>query len=345
MLNPVNAFFQTLLHLQDPPFEISLLVRHTEVWNRPSLPDRGGYPESMLPTPPPRRDGFTSSTPVPLYWAEYGDAEAPPILLLHGGPGASHDYLLPQMLELAREHRVVCYDQRGGGRSRYDDDRAPITWQDQVADVARVATELGVAPLDIVGYSWGALLALLYAVEAQANRAVPSPSRLALLDPAPVTRSYRKAFEQEFARRQSSPDIAALREELARSGLKERDPEAHKQRMFELSVAGYFADPRRAHDLTPFRVTGRVQQSIWSSLGDFDLVPALRDLHLPAFVVHGRQDPIPLASSKGVAQALGAELLVLEDCGHVPYVEQPAQLFPPLLAYLSEPAPPLPVVK
>ena len=299
----------------------------------------------MPPIPLPRRDGFTSSTPVPLYWVEYGDAESPPVLLLHGGPGASHDYLLPQMLELAREHRLVCYDQRGGGRSRYDDDRAPVTWQDQVADVARVAIELGVAPLDIVGYSWGALLALLYAVEAHASRVVPPPARLVLLDPAPVTRSYREAFEQEFARRQSGQDVAALRHELAMSGLKDSDPDAYRHRMFELSVAGYFAEPRRAHDLTPFRVTGRVQQSIWTSLGDFDLVPSLRDLRLLAFVVHGRQDPIPLASSQAVAQALGAELLVLEDCGHVPYVEQPALLFPPLLEYLSVPAPTLPVVK
>ncbi|MEO8620670.1 MAG: alpha/beta hydrolase [bacterium] len=296
------------------------------------------YPPTMPPIPPPRRDGFTSSTPVPLYWAEYGDATAPPVLLLHGGPGASHDYLLPQMLELANAHRVVCYDQRGGGRSRHDDDRASITWHDQVADVARVVTELDVAPLDIVGYSWGALLALLYAVEAKAGRVAPMPSRLSLIDPAPVTRAYRDTFEQELARRQASPEVAAMRDELAQSGLRERDADAYRQRMFELSVAGYFADPRRAHDLTPFRVTGRVQQSIWKSLGDFDLVPALRDLRLPAFVVHGRQDPIPIASSEIVAQALGTQLLVLEDCGHVPYVEQAARLVPPLLAFLRDPA-------
>ena len=292
----------------------------------------------MPPIPAPRRDGFTTTTPVPLYWAEYGEADAPPLLLLHGGPGASHEYLLPQMLELARDHRLVCYDQRGGGRSRHDDDRAPITWQDQVADVARVALELAAAPLDIVGYSWGGLLALLYAVEAAAGRAEPRPARLTLIDPAPVTRSFRDAFEQEFTRRQAGPAVAALRDELARSGLKERDPDAYRQRMFEVSVAGYFADPRRARDLTPFRVTGRVQQSIWNSLGDFDLLPALSDIRLPAFVVHGRQDPIPLASSERVAQVLGANLLVLEDCGHVPYVERAAELFPSLLAFLKSPA-------
>lgn len=299
----------------------------------------------MPPIPPPSAHGFTSSTPAPLYWAAYGDPDAPSLLLLHGGPGASHDYLLPQMLELAREHRVVTYDQRGGGRSRSDDDRAPIGWRDQVADVGRVAAELSVDPLTIVGYSWGALLALLYAVEAQAGSVAPPPARLALLDPAPVSRAYREAFEQEFARRQASPEIAAMREELAGSGLKETDPAAYRQRLFELSVAGYFADPRRAHDLTPFRITGRVQQSIWYSLGDFDLIPSLSELRIPAFVVHGRQDPIPLASSQATASALGASCIVLEDCGHVPYVEQPDQLFPPLLAYLREPVVQLPVVK
>ena len=113
----------------------------------------------MPPIPPPRAQGFTATTPVPLYWVEYGDPDAPPILLLHGGPAASHEYLLPQMLALAEEHRLVTYDQRGGGRSRYDDDRAVIGWRDQVEDVARVAAELRTSPLTIVGYSQGAALA------------------------------------------------------------------------------------------------------------------------------------------------------------------------------------------
>ena len=291
----------------------------------------------MPPIPGPRAHGFTTSTTVPLYWAEYGEADAPPLLLLHGGPGASHDYLLPQMLELAREHRVVTYDQRGGGRSRTDDDRAAIGWQDQVTDVARVAAELGVQPFTIVGYSWGGLLALLYCIESAAGRTGPMPGRLALIDPAPISRAYRSTFEEEFARRQAGPDVAALRDELQRSGLRERDPDAYRQRTFELGVAGYFADPTRAHDLTPFRVTGRVQQSIWSSLGDYDLESALGEIRLPAWIAHGRQDPIPLASSQAAARALGAPCVVIEDCGHVPYVEQPAQLFPPLLAFLREP--------
>jgi proline iminopeptidase len=126
-----------------------------------------------------------------------------------------------------------------------------------------------------------------------------------------------------------------MRETLAASGLRESGPAAYRQRAFELSVAGYFADPHRATALTPFRVTGKVQQSVWASLGDFDLRDALRGVHCPALVVHGREDPIPLVSAEATAECLGAELIVLDDCGHVPYVEQPDALFGAIAAFLK----------
>jgi proline iminopeptidase len=164
-----------------------------------------------------------------------------------------------------------------------------------------------------------------------------SPSRLILIDPAPVSRRFRDQFEREFARRQEGPEVQALREELAASGLRERDLEKYRQRSFELSVAGYFADPRKAHDLTPFRVTGRVQQSVWESLGDYDLLadPTFRTISAPTLIVHGRQDPIPLVSSEQCASALHATLVVLDQCGHVPYVEQPDGLFDAIERFLA----------
>lgn len=322
----------------------------------------------MPPIPPPRDSGFTT-TPVPLYWCAYGPQGAPQLLVLHGGPGADHQYLLPQMLDLATDHELVFYDQRGGGRSRTDDP-APITWQTHVDDLAAVATELALDPLHIVGYSWGGLLAMLYsvatsdpaatsppvpsgapaqtsdsdegrdrAVPALAESPAPSPQSLVLIDPAPTTRQHREQFETEFSRRQQSPVIQQMRAELTASGLRERDPEAYRQRGFELSVAGYFADPARARDLTPFRVVGRVQQSVWASLGDFDLRPALARVAIPALIVHGREDPIPLESSQAAAQALRARLVVLDDCGHVPYVEQPQSLFDAVRQFLTRTTP------
>ena len=243
------------------------------------------------------------------------------------------------MLALADEHELVFYDQRGGGKSRTDDPR-PITWQTHVDDLAAVAAELDVAAPELLGYSWGGLLALLYTTEARrAGASLPAPASLILIDPAPVTREFRAQFEAEFSRRQQSERIQKMRAELAASNLRELDPEAYRHRAFELSVAGYFADPDRARDLTPFRVIGRVQESVWASLGDFDLRASVRPTDLPAIVVHGRQDPIPLASSEAVAEALGARLVVIEDCGHVPYVEQPQSLFDAVREFLTETSP------
>ncbi|MDB4877185.1 MAG: putative hydrolase [Gemmatimonadetes bacterium] len=290
----------------------------------------------MPPIPTPRASGFTITTPVPLYWARYGPPDAPKLLVLHGGPGAHHDYLLPQMLELADRYELVFYDQRGGGQSKTDD-RAPITWQTHVQDLDLVIDELGLDPLSLIGYSWGGLLAMLYAIETAAGRARHEPKRLVLIDPAPVNREYRRVFETEFARRQADPAVAKLRAELATSGLRERDPEAYRQRTFELSVAGYFADAAAAHDLTPFRVTGRVQQSVWDSLGDFDLLApgSLDSVRVPTLILHGDRDPIPIASSEAAAKAMGAKLVAIPGAGHVPYVENPAPLFAAIRDFLS----------
>jgi proline iminopeptidase len=74
---------------------------------------------------------------------------------------------------------------------------------------------------------------------------------------------------------------------------------------------------------------------VWGSLGDFDLVPLLPAVEAPALIVHGRDDPIPLASSEAAARALSAELVVIDRCGHVPYVERPDALFPALFGFLE----------
>ncbi len=287
-----------------------------------------------LPIPAPRQSGMTATTETPLYWASWGEPGKSKLLIVHGGPGAHHDYLLPQMLELTEHHEVIFYDQRGGGRSRVDS-REAITWRTHVRDLGGVAGELSLEPLTIVGYSWGALLALLYTLETSSDKSLPPPVRLVLIDPGPLNREFRRQFEDEFARRQRAPEIEAARRELAESGLRERDPETYRQRAFEVGVAGYFAHPSAAHDLTPFRVIGRVQQAVWESLGDYDLIPRLQQIRIPTLIVHGRDDPIPMASSGEAAAAMNAELVLLDDCGHVPYVEQPGKLFPAVHRFLE----------
>lgn len=288
-----------------------------------------------LPIPEPRNSGLTTTTDVPLYWAAYGAEGSPRLIILHGGPGADHRYMLPQMLHLAARYDLLFYDQRGSGKSRASDN-TPITWRTHVEDLAQLAHELGASTPVLLGYSWGAMLALLYSIQALADGSgIPAPGALALVSPAPLTRVYRAQFEGSFRARSNTPELLAARAALASSGLRERDSEAYRQRVFELSVAGYFADPARAHDLTPFRVVARVQQSTWDSLGDYDLIPRLRGIRAPSLIVHGRDDPIPAASSIDAARAMGTQLVLLDECGHVPYVEQPAELWGALDPFLA----------
>src|SRR6476469_2779535 len=229
----------------------------------------------------------------------------PPVVVLHGGPGADHEYLRPGFDALADGREVLYYDQRGGGRSPVPRD-VPVGWIEQVADLEALRRHWGLEQLTVAGYSWGGLLALLYALEHPGR-----VGRLALVSPAPTWRAARGRFEATFARRNMDPAFQEERRRLRESGLRERDPAAFQQRIFELSVAPYFHDPARARDLTPFRVTGRTQQEVWASLGDYDLRPALSRLSVPAIVLQGDDDPIPVEASREVARLLKAEFYLL----------------------------------
>lgn len=242
--------------------------------------------------------------------------EGPPVVVLHGGPGADHGYLLPGFDSLAAGRELVYYDQRGGGRSPVARD-VPVGWREHVADLDALRRLWDLERLVILGYSWGGLLAQLYATEHPER-----VERLALVCPAPSWRAARDEFERRFEQRTLAPELVAERLALRESGLRERDPRAYERRLFELAVVPYFYDRARARDLAPFRVVGRTQQEVWRSLDDYDLRPALRRLRVPAFVLHGEDDPIPIEASRETAALLGAEFHALEHCGHCPHVER-----------------------
>ena len=85
-------------------------------------------------------------------------------MVLHGGPGASHDYLLPQYDLLAQGRSLFYYDQRGGGQSPVSRD-LPMGWREHVADLDAIRAQLSLERLTLCGYSWGGLLAVLYFLE------------------------------------------------------------------------------------------------------------------------------------------------------------------------------------
>jgi proline iminopeptidase len=263
-----------------------------------------------------RTDYLAATGGVRLFARWVGDG-GPTIVTLHGGPGASFDYLLPQFDRLATGRTILYYDQRGGGRSETPRD-APLDWRAHVADLERVVRAEVEGAATLLGFSWGGLLAILFALEHPGLVA-----RLALLGPAPTYPDARKAYLAEFERRQAAPEIAEARAELSRSGLRERDPDAFWRRAFELSVAGYFKEPERARRLTPFRINSRVQRAVWDSLKGVDLRPRLPSIGCPTLVLHGRCDPVPLAASEALVSLLpDARLLVFEDSGHALYAEE-----------------------
>jgi proline iminopeptidase len=263
--------------------------------------------------------------PVPgasLFALELGDGDEV-VAILHGGPGASHDYLRPQLDALASpgRRRLLYYDQRGGGRSPLSPGAPFGGVAEHVADLEAVRARLGREQLTVVGYSWGGLLALAWALDHPER-----VERLALISPAPASAAGRAAMRERLAAAGRRPEVEALRATL--------DPRDRRAR-FALAVAGYFHDPRRALELTPFLIKQRAEEAAWQSLGDYDLRPRLDALRVPALVVHGEDDPIPIESARDTARRIGAPLVALPACGHVPYIEAPAPLFAALGGFLD----------
>ena len=278
-------------------------------------------------------DPITAVVPtngVDLFTRRIGSG--PPTIVLHGGPGAHHDYLLPQYDRLARGRSLLYYDQRGGGRSPVDRS-VPVGWREHVADLDALRVHWGIGKAVLLGYSWGGLLAVLYALAHPEQLAA-----LALVAPAPVTAAWRDEFERRLAARMASPAVAHLRAALEGSNLRTTDHDRYQRQAFALAVAGYFRDPAMADRLTPFRVTGRTRDAVWASLGRYDLRESIRTTFPtgtapPTLVLQGTDDPLPLEASRALAELLDAPLATLAT-GHAPHVEAPAEFVQTLDPFL-----------
>lgn len=104
----------------------------------------------------PTGDGHT------LFLAQYGQPDAPAAIVLHGGPGSGTQVSVLEWFDLERQ-RVVLFDQRGAGKSQpqgeiHNNDSAKL-----VADIELIREQLRIERWMVVGGSWGATLALLYA--------------------------------------------------------------------------------------------------------------------------------------------------------------------------------------
>jgi proline iminopeptidase len=167
---------------------------------------------------------------VDLAYVVYGtNTTAIPIIIANGGPGLSHDYLVQNDVftsRMARDRRVVLYDQRGDGASRLLNPNAPQNMKAQVADLDLIRAKLGVQKFILIGHSWGGILAMGYAAKHPEHIA-----KLVLVDSGDA--NFEKTvdlFDQAY------PDIKEETSKIDRSWPQSRRRKARERKLFSQTL-------------------------------------------------------------------------------------------------------------
>lgn len=285
--------------------------------------------------PEPRVDEGTISVPgAELYYRAVGQGD--PVVIVHGGPGLDHRYLLPGMEVLARRQRLIFYDQRALGASSGNLDSATISWDSFVEDIDRVREFFDYDRITVLGHSWGGLLALEYAAR------FPDHARsVVLVNTVEPGKRYLGQARARQQRRQTAADSTAFAQLLASDAFRARDPDALRE-MYRLSYRRQFADSAMADrlnlDMTQrtFRNGSDVATLVMGPLGDFDLWRRLRDVQAPTLLIHGTADVLPVDVVWQMAEDLpDARVILLEGAGHFPYIEAPIRMRDAVEAFLE----------
>ncbi len=278
---------------------------------------------------PAPRESHISVGKARLYLREIGRGQA--VIVLHGGPDFDHSYLLPDLDRLANAYRLIYYDQRGRGRSASGVLPEEVTLTSDLDDLDRVRQHFHLASPVLLGHSWGAVLALEYAL-----RHPEHVSRMILMNPAPVSAGdladFRKAYLQKLG-----ADAGRQREIVASGPYKEGDPEAvaaryrlhfkpalarpedYEKLMAAMKLA--FVRQGREGILKARAVEDRLMRDTWQA-DAYDLLPKLQSLHIPTLVIAGDHDFIPVEVSAHIARAIqDAQLVTFTNCGHFAYLE------------------------
>lgn len=290
--------------------------------------------ESSVAAPFPTDSGFVQSGDASLFYRTLGSG--PALLVLHGGPGLEHSYLLPGLEPLARDHRLIFYDQRGSGRSDAPLDSSSISLENFLADLDRVSRQVAGGEATILGHSWGGLLAVLYA-----SRYPERVRSLVLMSPIEPGQRYREETTRRQRAGRSSRDSAAIAELVDSKAFRSRNPEAVNQ-LYRLSFRSTFADTGLASRLPvdftarTARAAGTVPELLLGPLGDYDFWDRLERIQAPALVVHGSEDPIPSAMAREMSRRMpDARFELISAAGHFPFVEAPEALFSPVRRFLK----------
>jgi proline iminopeptidase len=248
------------------------------------------------------------------------DGRGQPMVLSHGGPGV-WDYLRPladMVPDLAEVHR---WDQRGCGRSSVV---GPYTIARCVADVDVLRGAFGHERWVVAGHSWGARLALHYALEHPRRTAA-----LMLVSGFGVGSDWRATYYAERLRRMTTDQRTRY---VALEGNPQRNPDEEREFLM-LSWSTDYADPSGAADIVRrmlddgFAVNYECNQAINAEVracSEDDMLARCRSLTVPVLVLHGAADPRPAWSTDSLLAALpNAQRVIIDGAGHFPWVERP----------------------
>jgi proline iminopeptidase len=265
------------------------------------------------------------------------------LVVVHGGPANSLESIRADMEPLAKGRRVIYYDQRGNGRSDLIADGEKLGYKYHVADLDAVRQHFKLEKMSLLGNSWGGLLISLYAIE-HPDRV----ERLVLDSPAPPMKGFLDDMADEISRRMEKiykPEQLERARSLHKNWLKAEDPVAKCREFFTMVLTTYtysqtlnipFKGDVCAGPTEAVRQSRVVNTHIWSSLGDFNLVPQLGAIKAPVLVIHGAADVIPQRSSEFWAWGYpNARLLLIEKAGHLGHVETPEIFFPAVETFLK----------
>jgi proline iminopeptidase len=295
------------------------------------------------------QDGFVDAHGVLIYYVEFG--KGPPLVVLHGGPGADHTYFLPWLLPLARTHRLIFIDERGSGRSERLQDPSKYTVEGDVEDIEAVRVALGLGKISLLGHSCGGVLAEAYALKYQEHL-----SHLILNSTFASTREMNAVLAREKAAMPA--DKLARLNELEAAGLFGKGAIwEHGRYPAEYETLawgdGYFpflygARPDPAYDPASGNAPTNwdLYREMWGSHGEFvidgnlksvEYVDRLHNLHVPTLIVVGEHDECDPSLSKEMHEKIaGSKLTILPNAGHMNFVDQPEMWQKAVQGFLSE---------
>ena len=265
-----------------------------------------------------------------LYYDVVGKGD--PVVLLSGGPGFSPEYLRPVADALAKKYSLVLFHQRGTGKSVLEKYDNAFEFKKLVADLEALRRELKQEKLTLAGHSFGGILSMMYARE--------HPDRiraLALIDSGGPTLQGVPKFTANLEARFSPEEKLLIKEWSAPEKMKAE----HKRAVFEITkakTAAYFADRTKAHllidSLNDQSFNDAVFWGIVMQMAALDLRPGLEKVKAPVLVIHGKQDPLESADEVH-ATFPGSRLVLIENAGHFPWVEQPEKVYSALDGFFA----------